>query len=130
MGHQNHEVIREIPDESGINEREKEKEKEMEKNPHPFLEKNDITFLSIINPLLSPNGQKLVSFFINFGNQETRLPLQLNELVSQLATKQKNPAAEMLPTLLGMLSGPDQKNALNPAVISTLLSMFANRKED
>jgi hypothetical protein len=129
MGHQNHEAIREIPDECEVKEREKEKEKE--RNSHPFLEKNDITFLSIIHPLLSPNGQKLVSFFINFGNQEPHLPLQFNELITQLATKQKNnPAGEMLPSLLGMLSGPDQKNALNPAVISTLLSMLANRKED
>lgn len=128
MGHQNHEAIHEIPEENLIKERDNEKEKE--RNPHPFLEKNDITFLSIINPLLSPNGQKLVSFFINFGNQETNLPSQLNELIGQLATKQKNPAGEMLPSLLGMLSSPDHKNGINPAVISTLLSMFANRKED
>jgi hypothetical protein len=119
-----HETFHEITEETKF----KEEDNEKEKNLHPFLEKNDITLLSIINPLLSNNGQKLVSFFINFGNQETNLPLQLNELINQLANKPKNSAGELLPSLLGMLSGPDQK--INPALISTLLSMFVNRKED
>lgn len=127
MGHQNHEnnelkVVENVP-----------KEKEREKNNHPFLEKNDITLLSIVSPLLSAPAQKLVSFFINFCNNEPACGLNFNELLNQFGTKPKNSTAtELLPSLLNMASGSDLKNALNPALLTTLLSMLSNnnKKED
>jgi hypothetical protein len=108
-----------------------------EKNLHPFLEKNDITLLSMINPLLSPNGQKLVSFFVNFGNSDSVAnPASPNsnirDLFSQLAGGQNNAIADLAPSLLGMLSGnagADSKGGLNPALLTTLLSSMLNNSQ-
>ncbi|HOJ77234.1 MAG TPA: hypothetical protein PLZ08_08365 [Bacillota bacterium] len=110
-----------------------------EKNLHPFLEKNDITFLSMINPLLSPNGQKLVSFFINFGNSDSVAnPVSpnsnLKDLFSQLTGGQNNAIADLAPSLLGMLSGnaagADSKGGgINPALLTTLLSSMLNNSQ-
>ncbi|HYH02304.1 MAG TPA: hypothetical protein VEC37_04335 [Bacillota bacterium] len=121
MGHQSQEnnelkVVEAVP-----------KEKEREKSDHPFLEKNDITLLSIVSPLLSTQAQKLVSFFINFGNNEPAPGLNINELISQFTGKSKNSGtAELLPSLLNMASNSDLKNALNPALLTTLFSMLSN----
>ncbi|HEY8464457.1 MAG TPA: hypothetical protein VIM29_10630, partial [Bacillota bacterium] len=95
MGHQSQETSHELKMVEAVN-----KEKEREKSSHPFLEKNDITFLSIVNPLLSPNAQKLVSFFINFGTDNSPAGLNLNELLSQIGSKTKNSGADLLPSLL------------------------------
>ena len=115
----------------------------LEKESHPFLEKNDITYLSMIRPLLSSNAQKLVSFFVDFDNQgqsqsvsSTPSNLNLSDLMSQLSPGQKNSIAELAPTLLGMLSNSDSKGGtggINPALLTSLLSMLNNtnnKKED
>ncbi|HEX3046173.1 MAG TPA: hypothetical protein VHY08_15565, partial [Bacillota bacterium] len=38
-------------------------------NAHLFFQENDLAILSVISPFLSPNGQKLISFFVNFGKE-------------------------------------------------------------
>jgi hypothetical protein len=106
------------------------KEKEPDKPAHPFLEKNDITLLSIINPLLSPTAQKLTSFFINFATPEVYSPYNYNEFMSQYSNKPKNQSQDLLSSLVGLLSNQDSKNSLNPAILTTLLSMFNTKKED
>jgi hypothetical protein len=126
MSHQNHEtnetelkVVEAMP-----------KETEPVKSGHPFLEKNDITLLSIINPLLSSNAQKLTSFFINFGTPEMFPPYNFNDLINQFNNKPKNPSSELLTSLVGILSGQDSKNTLNPAILTNLLSMLSNKKDE
>lgn len=126
MGHQSQESNNELKVVEAI-----PKEKERENNfSHPFLEKNDVTFLSIINPLLSPNAQKLVSFFINFGNTETNTGFNINELLNQFNSKAKPSGADLLPSLLGLASNSDLKNALNPALLTTLFTMLGNNKKE
>jgi len=111
-------------------------------NPNnPFFDKNDLAILSIITPLLSPDAQRLLSFFINYGNDAPTLatpnPLgNLGELLQQLPSGQRNSLMEIAPSLLSMLAaGQDGKNGngsgLNPALLSTLLTaMMNNKKED
>jgi len=127
MGHQSQETSHELKMVEAVN-----KEKEREKSSHPFLEKNDITFLSIVNPLLSPNAQKLVSFFINFGTDNSPAGLNLNELLSQIGSKTKNSGADLLPSLLSLASNSDLKNTLSPALLTSLFSMLGNssKKEE
>jgi hypothetical protein len=100
-------------------------------NAHPFLATNDLTYLSIILPLLSEPGKQLISFFINFGNSKpansTYDPVNL---LKQLAPKIENSGLkEILPSLLTLLSNPENKAALNPTVLSSLLSGLGGKKE-
>ncbi|HOP74469.1 MAG TPA: hypothetical protein PLC07_05350 [Bacillota bacterium] len=108
---------------------------------NPFFEKNDLTLLSVINPLLSPKAQRLLSFFINYGNDlpETPSPNPLgniSDLLQQMSSGQRNSLMEIAPSLLSMLAASqDSKNGngggLNPALLSTLLTtMMNNKKED
>lgn len=110
------------------------KEHVKEVNLHPFFEKNDITLLSMVNPLLSSSAQRLIAFFINFGNSEPVNPLANMGDFLQMPNKQQNSLMELAPALLGMLAGPDSKtggsNGLNPALLSTLLSSFMNNKKE
>lgn len=128
MGHQ-HDSRKDIKPVKSVKPAQDESE---EKWSHTFLEKNDITFLSMIRPLLSPNGQKLVSFFVDFDNQgSVNTPtssLNIGDLLSQLSPNQKNSIAELAPSILGMLSNGDAKgsNGLNPALLTTLLSTMMN----
>lgn len=108
-----------------------------DQNAHPFFEPNDITMLSMVTPMLSSNAQRLISFFINFGDaQASPNPMgNLAEIFQQLSPKQKNSLTELAPAVLGMLSGQDNKGGggtggINPALISTLLSTFMNNKKE
>lgn len=104
----------------------------VEKPPHPFFEKNDLTFLSMVKPLLSPNAQKLVTFFLNFGEQDSKdnIP-DLGGLFKQLTSKMDpNGGNDLLPALMSMLAGADNKGSLNPAILTTLMSMLATKKEE
>jgi hypothetical protein len=103
-----------------------------DKSVHPFLHSNDLTFLSIILPLLSEPGKQLLSFFINFGN-----PKPVNNigdplsLLKQIAPKIENSGfQEILPTLMTLLSNQDNKSALNPALLSSLLANMGTKKEE
>lgn len=105
-----------------------------EVNLHPFFEKNDITLLSMVSPLLSSSAQRLITFFINFGNSEPVNPLgSMSDFLQQGSNKQQNSLMELAPALLGMLSGDSKGNGsggLNPALLSTLLSSFMNNKKE
>jgi hypothetical protein len=103
-----------------------------EKAPHPFFEKNDLTYLSMIKPLLSQTGQKLISFFVNFGEEESRNNnLDFNGLLKQFTSKlDPNTTKDFLPALMTMMSGSDNKNSFNPAMLTALMSMMAAKKED
>jgi len=106
----------------------------VEKNIHPFLEKNDLTLLAMISPLLSPAGQKLVSFFVNFGGSETTaVSAPFGDLLPQLSAIQKNSLTELAPTLLNLLSSQETKGSgggINPALLTTLLGMLNNNKKE
>ena len=84
---------------------------------NPFLAASDITYLSIVLPLLSEPGKQLLSFFINFGNNK---PSSSNSndplsILKQLAPKIENSGLrEILPSILTMLSGQDTKASSNP----------------
>jgi hypothetical protein len=99
---------------------------------HPFLETNDLTLLSIILPLLSEPGKQLISFFINFGNTKPINSIgDPLSLLKQLAPKLENSGIkEILPTLMTLLSNQDSKSALNPALLSSMLSTIGNKKEE
>lgn len=100
---------------------------------HPFLEKNDLTYLSMLKPLLSPNGQKILSFFISFSDKETlnNSQLDLATLIAQISPRLENsPLKDLLPTLLSAANSSESKGALNPALLSTLLSTISNKKEE
>jgi hypothetical protein len=106
------------------------KEKEPDKPAHPFLEKNDITLLSIISPLLSPAAQRLTSFFINFATPEVYQPYNFNEYMNPYTNKPRNQSVDLLSSLIGLLSNQDLKNSLNPAMLTTLLNMLNNKKDE
>ncbi len=88
-----------------------------ETKTHPFLAASDITYLSIITPLLSEPGKQLLSFFVNFGNNKssssnTNDPLSI---LKQLAPKIENSGLrEILPSILTMLSGQETKTPPPP----------------
>lgn len=99
---------------------------------HPFLATNDLTYLSIVLPLLSEPGKQLISFFINFGKSKPidSISDPIN-LLKQLAPKIENNALkEILPSLLTLLSNPENKATLNPAVLSSMLANIGGKKED
>ncbi len=97
---------------------------------NPFLAASDITYLSIILPLLSEPGKQLISFFINFGNNK---PASSNSndplsILKQLAPKIENSGLrEILPSILTMLSGQDTKSPSNP--LSSVPPTVAAKKE-
>jgi hemoglobin-like flavoprotein len=103
---------------------------EKEKPTHPFLEKNDVTLLSVINPLLSSNGQKIVSFFVNFANNEDPSSFNLSNYFNQISNKTRGQTGDLLPSLIGLLSNPEAKNSLNPALLTTLFSMLNTAKKE
>lgn len=88
-----------------------------ETKTHPFLAASDITYLSIIMPLLSEPGKQLLSFFVNFGNNK---PSSSNSndplsILKQLAPKIENSGLrEILPSILTMLSGQETKTSPPP----------------
>jgi hypothetical protein len=103
-----------------------------ENSDHPFFKANDLTLLSIILPLLSEPGKQLISFFINFGNPKpVNSVVDPLSLLKQIAPKIENSGfQEILPTLMTFLSNPDNKSALNPALLSSLLSNMSPKKEE
>lgn len=92
---------------------------------HPFFEKNDLTFLAMIKPLLSLRGQKLIGFFLDFGesNETKSGSLDFNDLFRQFSSKNDN-LKELLPALLSLTKYSDDKSPLNPALLTTLFSML------
>ena len=84
---------------------------------NPFLGVNDITYLSIILPLLSESGKQLISFFVNFGNNKPSNVASNDpiSLLQQLAPKIENSGLrEILPSILTLLSNQNGKGSSNP----------------
>lgn len=103
-------------------------------NSHPFFEKNDLTFLAMIKPLLSHKGQKLIGFFLEFGeaNEAKGNSFDLNELFRQFTSKNDG-MKDILPALLNLTKFSDDKSPFNPALLTTMLSVLSaknNLKEN
>ena len=98
---------------------------------NPFLGSSDITYLSMILPLLSDSGKQLISFFVNFG---TNKPVNsaANDpfgILKQLAPKIENSGLrEILPSLLTLFTNSETKSPSNP--LSSNLSNNAPPKEE
>lgn len=98
------------------------------KENNPFLSKNDITLLTLATPFLSPNGQKLISFFINFSQSSSPLP-DFNGVQSQLGNSDTfKMLQDLLPALLG-LAGRMNQNGIDPSLLTSLLGMFNNNAQ-
>lgn len=97
----------------------------------PVFEKNDLMYLSLIKPLLSPIGQKSVAVFIDAGDPEQKgSQPDLLGLISQLNLKgENNPLKELLPILLSGMAG-ENKGGVNPVLLNTLMTMLSNRPEN
>ena len=84
---------------------------------NPFLTASDITYLSIVLPLLSETGKQLISFFVSFGNNKSSGSSSSDPLgiLKQLAPKIENSGLrEILPSILAMLSSKDNKTSPSP----------------
>ncbi len=93
------------------------------KENNSFLSKNDITLLTMATPFLSPNAQKLISFFLSFNQSSFPLPdlgIVSNPLGSNDAKKL---LPDLLPTLLG-LAGKMNQSGFDPSLFTSLLGMF------
>ncbi len=102
----------------------------VETRNNPFFAASDISYLSIIMPLLSEPGKQLISFFINFGNNKPPLSSSNDPLsfLKQLAPKIENSGLrEILPSILTMLSSQDSKTPSNP--LSSVIPMSGAKKE-
>ncbi len=91
---------------------------------NPFLSKNDLTLLTMASPFLSANGQKLISFFVNFNQSPVQSPVfsGLNQLGNSDGNKLLQ---ELLPAILGLVGKIDQGD-LDPGLFTSLLGMMKN----
>lgn len=95
------------------------------KENNPFLSKNDIALLTLATPFLSPNGQRLISFFINFTQSSPSLP-DFSGVQSQLGNSDTfKMLQDLLPALLG-LAGRMNQNGIDSSLLTSLLGMFNN----
>jgi hypothetical protein len=99
----------------------------------PLFEKNDLSFISLIKPLLSPNGQKLVDLVLILngfnGGASPDNPPDLLGLLSQLnISGENNSIKELLGNLLNATNNPENKTNPNTAMLTSLLSAL-NQKE-
>jgi len=98
---------------------------------NPFLGASDITYLSMIIPLLSESGKQVISFFVNFGNNKPSNSSANDpiSLLKQLAPKIENSGLrEILPSILTMLSNQDYKGNSTP--LASVLPTNPAKKED
>lgn len=90
----------------------------------PIFDKSDLTFLSMIKPLLSPTAQKgLASFFESCGVEFLDNQPDLLGLLN--FKTENNPLKDLLPILMNGMSG-ENKGTLNPLLLNTLFSMLNN----
>ena len=97
---------------------------------HPFLSKDDMKLLSIMKPFLSTNGQKMVGFFLSFGDETPGdSSHDFSNLLRQAVNKgDAGPLQELLPVLLSSMAGNSNKGGLNPALLTTMMSMLNAKK--
>lgn len=93
---------------------------------HPFLSKNDLALLSLATPFLSPNGQKIINFFINFNHQgQIQLP-DFSGIFNQFSNSDNGKLLqEFLPLIFNLTSKMDQVN-LDPGLLTSLLGLLNN----
>ncbi len=98
---------------------------------HPFFESKDLTYLSLILPLLSDQGKHFISFFLKFGNPNQVANVDPVSILKQLSPKLENsPLLEFLPAILNLMSNQENKSKLNPATISSILTNLNPAKEN
>ncbi|MGE5607486.1 MAG: hypothetical protein ACM3YE_17575 [Bacteroidota bacterium] len=98
------------------------------KENNPFLSKNDIALLTMATPFLSPNAQKLISFFVNFTQGSFPLP-DFGGVQNQLGNSDPNKMLQdLLPALLGLVGRMNQ-NGIDPSLFTSLLGMFNNNTQ-
>jgi hypothetical protein len=108
----------------------------MSKSMFPLFEKNDLAFLSLIKPLLSPNGQKIVDLVLIFnGGPAPENQPDLMGLLSQLNMPgDNNNAKELLMNLLNSMNNLNPENKSNPnlAMLASLANSLSpkNKTED
>lgn len=83
---------------------ESQSQEQANQNTHPFLQENDLTILSVISPFLSPNAQKLITFFVNFGseNPNPQAPDIAGLLMQTLKNTDPNFLQNLLPAFLNL----------------------------
>ena len=119
MGHHHREEPRSEPQISGEN-----------RSAHPFFESKDLTYLSLILPLLSDQGKQFINFFLKFGNPNQVTSVDPVSILKQLSTKLENsPLLEFLPAILNLISNQENKAKLNPSTVSNILSNLNPVKE-
>jgi hypothetical protein len=92
---------------------------------NPFLSKNDIALLTLATPFLSPSGQRLISFFLNFNQSPFSMP-DFGSIQNQLSNNEGNKLIQdLLPTLLSIAGKMNQKG-IDPSLFTSLLGMFNN----
>ncbi|MCL6589296.1 MAG: hypothetical protein K6U80_05005 [Firmicutes bacterium] len=67
---------------------------------HPFFQENDLAILSVISPFLSPNGQRLISFFLNFEKEDPAGTSQTADIAGILLQTLKNTDPNILQNLI------------------------------
>lgn len=95
------------------------------KESNPFLSNNDIALLTLATPFLSPNGQRLISFFINFDQSSFPAP-DFGGVQKLLGNADSNKLLQdILPALLG-LAGKMNQTGIDPGLFRSILGMFNN----
>lgn len=96
----------------------------------PLFEKNDLSFLALVKPLLSPNGQKLVDLILVLnGGFSPDNPPDLLGLLSRLNLPgENNSAKELLMNLFNNTNNQENETNPNMAMLASLLSSL-NQKD-
>ncbi|NLY75732.1 MAG: hypothetical protein GX075_10550 [Firmicutes bacterium] len=94
---------------------------------HPFLTKNDLTLLTMVTPFLSANGQKLLSFFINFNNRAPAQAPDLSGIFNLSAGSGGNRLLqELLPALLALAGKTTEQGGFDPGLLTALMGIINN----
>ncbi|TCL76352.1 hypothetical protein EDC14_1002109 [Hydrogenispora ethanolica] len=102
-----------------------------EKPAHPFLQPNDLLYLSVTKPFLSPRGQKMINFLLTLGDDNPDAGgFDMAALLKRIAPKgTEQTLADLVPSLMNMLSnnnsGGETPLKINPALISSFISALS-----
>jgi hypothetical protein len=114
MGHHRHREPNEIKEYQELPSEEREVQ-----NVHPFFQGNDLAILSVICPFLSQNGQKIISFFMNFGGDNGANNSPASDIAGLLMQTLKNVDPNFLQSLL-----PQFLNSPGNSSVSEVLQRF------
>ena len=118
--------------------REKDKKTSIPESPlNKFFDQNDLAYLALIKPLLSPFGQKLVNYFVSLADPDSTgvtPTVDLASILNHLAPKAgagTGSINDLLPTLMQMQSaGGTEQGKINPALLSALMTMLNKKNEE